>query len=153
MLVVRHRAATASRKSRVKRDQRLLPPFPSRSASLAGLSPDLLRLLFDRGEERGPVRAERARPVALQAFGKGAGIDAGVSYRWDRPFRRRVVRFALLAGTSVWLLNANHRSVVASGADTVGNIHSWIQMFGTAWMPPGFTLPGDLDFDPATDTY
>ena len=29
----------------------------------------------------------------------------------------------------------------------------WIQMFGTAWMPPGFTLPDDLDFDPATDAY
>ena len=25
----------------------------------------------------------------------------------------------------------------------------WIQMFETAWMPPGFTLPHDLSFEPA----
>jgi hypothetical protein len=25
---------------------------------------------------------------------------------------------------------------------------SWIQMFGTAWMPPGFTMPDHFDFDP-----
>jgi hypothetical protein len=59
--------------------------------------------------------------------------------------------------------------------DAVGNIHrkyyrlchpgealggltplispGWIQMFGTAWMPLGFTLPCALDFDPTTDTY
>jgi hypothetical protein len=39
--------------------------------SLAGFGFELSRLLFDRGEQRGPVRAERARPLALQAFGKG----------------------------------------------------------------------------------
>jgi len=27
----------------------------------------------------------------------------------------------------------------------------WIQMFETAWMPPGFTLPHDLSFEPAAD--
>lgn len=59
--------------------------------------------------------------------------------------------------------------------DAVGNIHKkyyrlchpgealggltplispgWIEMFGTAWMPPGFTMPDHFDFDPATDTY
>jgi hypothetical protein len=55
--------------------------------------------------------------------------------------------------------------------DAVGNIHrkyyrlchpgeslggltplispGWIQMFETAWMPPGFTMPDHFDFDPA----
>jgi len=29
----------------------------------------------------------------------------------------------------------------------------WIQMFATAWMTPGFTLPNDLSFEPATDAH
>jgi hypothetical protein len=28
----------------------------------------------------------------------------------------------------------------------------WIQIFETAWMPPGFILPHDLSFEPAADT-
>jgi hypothetical protein len=27
----------------------------------------------------------------------------------------------------------------------------WVQMFETAWMPQGFTLPHDLSFEPAAD--
>jgi hypothetical protein len=29
----------------------------------------------------------------------------------------------------------------------------WIQMFQTAWMPPGFIPPDDLDFEPATSMW
>jgi hypothetical protein len=37
----------------------------------------------------------------------------------------------------------------ALGALTPLRPPGWIQMFQTAWMPPGFTLPGDLGFEPA----
>jgi hypothetical protein len=82
-------ATTASRKSRVKRDSRL--SFHQDPGLLAGFGLELLRLLFDRGEQRGPVRAGRARSNALQAFGEGVGIDPGVSYRGDALLRRRVI--------------------------------------------------------------
>ena len=87
--VAQCRATTASRKSRVKRDSRL--SFHQDPGLLAGFGLELLRLLFDRGEQRGPVRAERARSMALQAFAEGVGIDPGVSYRGDALLRRRVI--------------------------------------------------------------
>ena len=37
----------------------------------------------------------------------------------------------------------------ALGALTPLKSLSWIQIFQTAWMPPGFTLPDDLDCEPA----
>ena len=73
----------------MKRDSRL--SFDQDPGLLAGFGLELLRLLFDRGEQRGPVRAERARSNALQAFGEGVGIDPGVSYRGDALLRRRVI--------------------------------------------------------------
>ena len=41
----------------------------------------------------------------------------------------------------------------ALGALTPLKSPSWIQMFETAWMPPGFTLPDDLDFEPAANPW
>src|SRR5215470_9039635 len=69
--------------------------------SLAAFARELVRLLFDRGEQRGPVRAERAGPLSLQAFGEGVGVDSGVGYRGDGAFRRRIVRLEALVQASV----------------------------------------------------
>ena len=38
-------------------------------------------LLSYRGQERGPVRAEPARPLALEMFGEDVDVDTGVGYR------------------------------------------------------------------------
>ena len=41
----------------------------------------------------------------------------------------------------------------ALGALTPLKSPGWIQMFQTAWMPPGFILPDGLDFEPATSMW
>src|SRR5215470_14224742 len=74
---------------------------PIRRGSLAGFGLELVRLLLDRGEQRGPVRAERARSLALEAFGERVDVDPGVGDRGDGPFRRRVVRVEALIQRSV----------------------------------------------------
>jgi hypothetical protein len=58
-------------------------------------------LLLDRGQQRGPVRAERARTLALQVFGEGVGVDSGVRYRGDGPLRGCVVGLQPLVGVSM----------------------------------------------------
>ena len=55
--------------------------FSGLDPSQAALARELRRLLFDRGEQRGPVRAECACSVALEMFGKGVGVDPGVGCR------------------------------------------------------------------------
>src|SRR5262249_55890314 len=99
----------------------LTPPGlspPIRPGSLAGFGLELVRLLFDRGEQRGPVRAERARAVALQAFGERVDVDSGVGNGGDGPLRRRVVRVeALVEGA---MIGEGEQRLFRDGVDGAG---------------------------------
>lgn len=56
--------------------------------------------------------------MALQAFGKGVGIDPGVSYRGDGPFRRRVIRVeAVIQGS---MIGEGEQRLFRDGVDGAG---------------------------------
>ena len=75
-------------------------------------------LLLDRGEQRGPVRAERARPLALQAFREGVNVDSGVSHRGDGLLGGGVVRVEALVERSV--IDEGEQRLFRDGVDGVG---------------------------------
>jgi hypothetical protein len=52
---------------------------------------ELACLLLYRGEKRGPVGPECARPMALETFGESIDVDTGVGDCRDGPLRRRIV--------------------------------------------------------------
>jgi hypothetical protein len=87
--------------------------------------------------------------VTVAALARDAGADEAEIPKWIEVGRERKAQ-ADLPPMSGGLHGGTGRPSPRTGLSKfdIGYLTGWIQMFSTAWMRPGFTMPDHLSFEP-----